>query len=461
MRREVLASLAKQSQPDARAACRGDGVQARRARVSEVFFGTPGIGNSPVPLFKRALGNRGEPFHTARVRCGFCHITRVFAGRESKELDSKRERAASRLTSMNALPDDILTRLLARVPLRDVGMARQVCKRWGSNFASRAYLVARRDCAEPLWLVMGGYRDIRGVEVISFKGRALDVTLRTAMQPIRLPVGAGHDYFDAGRAVAVSGLGILLLGTFSRDGKSVIAVHPGSGRFELWHLWTELSARWLLSSICALGDSVWANCGKEYDAPHQWAGEGERRGNLYRYDRRGNLLETVATPDPLCHTSYQYVINAMHGKLVFLTRQLAPHHYRLDSYDPETGNWLRGPNLPITVFRLQTAVLAGKLYVIGGFLDVAGRHEQSAAVQVWDGQVWSVGPSLPFGTCVEFAVASADDASILVVSKRQPASGWEPSRPRTALVLRDGTWRTCPCDLDKITEECAITSYCA
>ena len=57
---------------------------------------------------------------------------------------------------MNTLPDDVLCRCLARVPLADRVPAERVCKAWREAFASKAYTVARGACAEPVWLVMGG-----------------------------------------------------------------------------------------------------------------------------------------------------------------------------------------------------------------------------------------------------------------------------------------------------------------
>ena len=55
--------------------------------------------------------------------------------------------AAKKLT-MNTLPDDLLCRCLARVPLADRVPAERVCKGWRTAFASKAYTVARRACAD-------------------------------------------------------------------------------------------------------------------------------------------------------------------------------------------------------------------------------------------------------------------------------------------------------------------------
>ena len=49
---------------------------------------------------------------------------------------------------MNTLPDDVLCRCLARVPLADRVPAERVCKAWREAFASKAYTVARRAYAE-------------------------------------------------------------------------------------------------------------------------------------------------------------------------------------------------------------------------------------------------------------------------------------------------------------------------
>ena len=50
--------------------------------------------------------------------------------------------------TLDALPNDVLCRSLARVPLADRVNAELVCKRWRTAFASRSYTVARSACAE-------------------------------------------------------------------------------------------------------------------------------------------------------------------------------------------------------------------------------------------------------------------------------------------------------------------------
>ena len=110
--------------------------------------------------------------------------------------------------SANILPDDVLSRLLARVPLREVGLAKQVCKRWRTTFASRAYKVARRDCAEPLWLLMGGNcADTAGGGAITNRCRVFDLSMRPAAPRAWLP----HPLRAAGVAM-IPEVGVLLLG---------------------------------------------------------------------------------------------------------------------------------------------------------------------------------------------------------------------------------------------------------
>ena len=327
---------------------------------------------------------------------------------------------------MNTLPDDLLCRCLARVPLADRVPAERVCKGWRTAFASRAYTVARRACAEPAWLVVGG-RD--GTGRVLDQCHMLDVSLRKVAQL------APRHSASAGSAV-IPGLGVLVMGGYdeAQQRRATAWVHDLQAG-STWRHWADLPAPCGRPSLCALGESIYVDC---------IVGPGDdRQSHLLRYDKQGNLLETIQKPAAIRRPLGDApVLCAISGRLFMMTRgSLIGAHpviYRMDSYDPATGEWRRMPDPPIQAIELKAAVLAGVLYVMGGFVRrvtpgaLPGDVDPIADVQVFDGQEWSVGPPLPSREAFEYAVSVGD--SILAITNVMS------SNP-TAMVLCNGAWR--------------------
>ena len=330
---------------------------------------------------------------------------------------------------MNTLPDDLLCRCLARVPLADRVPAERVCKAWREAFASKAYTVARRACAEPAWLVMGG-RDPATGGVLD-QCHMLDSSLQKVAQL------APRHSASAGSAV-IPGLGLLVMGGHGADHQHtrtarVLNLQGGS----VWGLWGGLLPDSCSKpSICALGESIYVDCYYSYfNMMHSDHAESE----LLRYDKHGNLLETIQKPDairrPFVDTPVWCAING----LLFVLTQVDDQDSicRLDSYNPATGEWRRMPDPPLQAYGLNFGAVehAGKLYVIGGNAPrIAGGREEIADVRVFDGQEWSAGPPLPSPAVCYLAVSAGD--SILVVFDNF----------RRAYVLHNGTWHSHSCE---------------
>ena len=323
---------------------------------------------------------------------------------------------------MNTLPDDVLCRCLARVPLADRVPAERVCKGWRTAFASKAYTVARRACAEPLLIVVGG-QDGDGTGRVLDQCHMLDSSLQKVAQL------APRHSASAGSAV-IPGLGVLVMGGLDEAQQPtaiarVLNLRGGSA----WGLWGLLPDSCSKPSICALGESIYVD----------WRPWGGRQSELLRYDKQGNLLETIQKPaairEPLGDAP---VLCAINGRLFVMTQVDADlPSYRMDSYDPATGAWQRMPDPPVQAFGLNLGAVAhaGKLYVIGGTIILyTGGKRLSPMVRVFDGQDWSVGPQLPSPVVCDFAVSSA--GGILAVADYL----------RKAYVLRNGTWRTYSCE---------------
>ena len=325
---------------------------------------------------------------------------------------------------MNTLPDDLLCRCLARVPLADRVPAERVCKAWREAFASKAYTVARRACAEPAWLVMGG-RDPATGGVLD-QCHMLDSSLRKVAE-----LAPRHSY-SAGFAV-IPGLGLLVMGGYGEAHQPtptgwVLDLQAGS----TWRHWADLPAPCGRPSLCALGESIYVDCCYNMHSD-------DAQSELLRYDKQGNLLETIQKPDairrPFVDTPVWCAING----LLFVLTQVDDQDSicRLDSYNPATGEWRRMPDPPLQAYGLNFGAVehAGKLYVIGGNAPrIAGVREEIADVRVFDGQEWSPGPPLPSPELCNFAVSAGD--SILV--------GYH--NFRRAYVLHDGTWHSHSCE---------------
>ena len=335
----------------------------------------------------------------------------------------------------NTLPDDVLVRLLARVHLGD--RVQLVCKRWHTVRASNAYTVARRASTEPLFILCGGRQNF-GEWTPRTPCRVFDLMLRPVAEL------APRQSECAGSAV-IPGLGVLVVGGWDENHQpsATAWVHdlkPGSA----WRQWADLPAPCYQPSLCALGESIYVDCTVV--------------SLLLRYDKQGNLLETIQKPVAIRHPNSPTAVNVLNGRLFFLSRVDDDDEeifFRLDSYDPATGEWRRMPDPPIQAIESKAAVLAGKLYVMGGLVRrvtpgaLPGDVDRIADVQVFDGQEWSVGPPLP--SPAEFGHAFSAGDSIVAIRH------WMSSGP-DAMVLCNGTWKERYFWYFQFFKDCAVAS---
>ena len=301
--------------------------------------------------------------------------------------------------------------------------AERVCRGWRKAFASRAYTVARRACAEPAWLVVGG---LDGTGRVSDQCHVLDVSLRKVAE-------LAPRYSEGACSAVIPGLGVLVMGGYDacQQVTTTAWVHDLQAQ-SAWRHWADLPGPCYQPSLCALGESIYVDCGPG----------GDRQSELLRYDKQGNLLETIQKPDAIRRPLGDApVLCAINGRLFLMTRvtllQVVPVIYRMDSYNPATGEWQRMPDPPIPGFGLNNGAVAhaGKLYAIGGNAPrITGGRELVSDVRVFDGQEWSTGPPLPTPEFCNFAV-SAGDRILAAVDKF-----------RRAYVLHNGTWHSHSCE---------------
>ena len=355
------------------------------------------------------------------------------------------------------LPDDTLCRCLATVPFRDRAVLSRVCSSWRNAVASKSFAVARRELAEPLWLVIGGQTsenfeanfDDCVVDTTSNQCHIFDVSLQSVARLKNLP----RPSLESG-AATIPGLGVLLLGGWDGEDSQHPTMTEASwvhdmGPSSSWRRWADMPAQWAFPQCIAVGDYVYAM--SEFFVGVV-AGV---RNSICCYDKQGNLLKMLEKPKG---TSPLHLL-VLDDKLVVVDESYS----RMDSLDPETDTWQRLPDLPVELVFGTAAVvsLAGKIYVMGGRVVSRGPQGRDVAdVHIFDGHEWSAGPPLPFpARCAEYftGAASASADSILFVAEVDHRI--YPYVGRVALMLRGGTWR-----LEAgghINPRSAITPYCA
>ena len=363
-------------------------------------------------------------------------------------------------TLITHLPDDALCRCLATVPFRDRAVIVRVCKSWRNTVASRAFAVARRELAEPLWLVIGGQTSANFndyiAEAMSNQCRIFDASLQPVARLKSLP----RPSLESG-AATIPGLGVLLLGGWDGDDSTdqflteaswVHNMDPSSS----WRRWADLPGRFAFLKCCALGDYIYA-------VSDYFIGNSSDARKLFCFDKQGNLLKTWEWPDD---TSPEHLL-VLDDRLVVVDESM---NSRMHSFDPETGTWLRLPDPPLSSSGGTGVVsLSGKIYVMGGSRRRDGHHgpygDVSADVHIFDGHEWSAGPPLPFpAKCTHRgAIASADSIIFLTDCVYTQWDQGCIENSGCAFVLRGGTWHTHAdaVGYDKIGPRCAITPYCA
>ncbi|HUR76322.1 MAG TPA: kelch repeat-containing protein [Acidimicrobiales bacterium] len=131
---------------------------------------------------------------------------------------------------------------------------------------------------------------------------------------------------------------------------------------------------------------------------------------------------------------------------------------RVDAFDPKTGLWSRGPNLPVPLRDAALAVLGDDLWVVGGFTAEEGQPVAQSATYFFrpGDDAWQTGPALhtarggvAAATLGNFLVAlggETTDATVLdsVEVLARGSSSWRVTQPlsqarsfATALAMND------------------------
>ena len=129
---------------------------------------------------------------------------------------------------------------------------------------------------------------------------------------------------------------------------------------------------------------------------------------------------------------------------------------RVDSYDPASGAWQRGPDLPAAIYDGALAVLGGDLYLIGGFAVEGDQPIAVATTYVFHAgdTAWKTGPTLqtPRG-----GPAAATVSDTIVVAGGQTTDGGDLDTVET-LAQGDTAWKDGPLLIQKRAFASALVS---
>lgn len=139
---------------------------------------------------------------------------------------------------------------------------------------------------------------------------------------------------------------------------------------------------------------------------------GSPSGSMFVYDAPSDSWSTTPFPAPRCKAA----IAVLNGKLYAVggwvnTGGPSGVFDRVDVYDPATAAWSSAPPFPHQIEGASAAAINGKLYVSGGFIRTndpnAGYGSPSAELWVFDpgAGTWTAGPPAPTAREVAMAVA--------------------------------------------------------
>ncbi len=112
-----------------------------------------------------------------------------------------------------------------------------------------------------------------------------------------------------------------------------------------------------------------------------------------------------------------YVFGGYNSKDKFLQNWKMADH--VEAYDPRTDTWTQKKKMPISRFYFGLAVVAGKIYLIGGTTGLGeGQEQRIARVDIYDPatDTWAKGPKMP---------TRRDPGGVAVVSDRIYVIGGE------------------------------------
>ncbi|HVT77524.1 MAG TPA: hypothetical protein VHD87_10875 [Acidimicrobiales bacterium] len=154
-------------------------------------------------------------------------------------------------------------------------------------------------------------------------------------------------------------------------------------------------------------------------------------------------IKPAETPLPVARTGVAGV--AWQGLVVVAGGVGAGGGYsvRVDAYDPKTGAWTRGPNLPVPLRDASLAVVGDDLWVVGGLAIENGQPVAQSSTYYFHpgGEDWQDGPALhtaragaaaaTLGTFLVVLGGETSDGTILdkVEVLAKGASDWKETQP--------------------------------
>lgn len=339
------------------------------------------------------------------------------------------------LSSLLSLPEELLIRVLARLPLECHRTASITCTRVGSMLRSRTLRTEREvsGYAEPVLVVAGGQNGPRCSSHVS-----------VCRLEERLTVELGL-CLPAGRKAASSACragSLVLLGGFLDDGlptKSAIALSPLTRRFEPFTAMLLPRAGHACGCFSDGRLIVAGGISREFASP---TCVGAVDASVEMYDHESGWTLCTPLPRSTCFAASGVVRSRRDGSEYLLVAGGEDGRDILDCCQAFDGaNWtLRAP-LHKPTCAAASAVYNNALYVFGGW---SNRRFLLDTCHVYDldRDAWTQGPSL--GRRVAFASACVAPAGVIIVAGPTVLLVAGPRDYETVRVINCAATPTCP-----------------
>ena len=207
---------------------------------------------------------------------------------------------------------------------------------------------------------------------------------------------------------------VYIIGGLNRNGTSLDAVEFYDPKTDSWGTINPLPKGLDHAAAAAYDDKLFVVGGKQNDDT--------RNKELFIYNALTDEWQK-GTPMPTAKTAYGLTANFINGTLYVVggVDESGPSHSNL-AYDPITDAWTEKEPMPTAREHLTSAVVDGKLFVIGG--RVAGLESNLDANEVYDPlkDTWNVLEPMPSKRGGLAAAASSPNGTIHVFGGEEPGS---------------------------------------
>lgn len=333
---------------------------------------------------------------------------------------------------MDSLPDHLLQLCVWRLPTPDQAVARCVCRRFRYLFAAPFSfdVRARLHCLEPWLCVIGGIQEEKGELVAEMYDFRAQIWRRMPA----LPPNSSFNF-----SCAVVGCNLYAVGGFVRlsDNASKMPVY----NFQT-NTWKTANQMHLLREACGcgvIGDRIYVAGGFCRLKSHE---KRLRCAEVYLPDRNvwcsiASMMEGRSCCASAVVGGKLYVIGGYGARTMLQS---------VEVYDPVEDSWMQGASMPRLWFLAGCAAIGSKIYVIGS--DMHAMDGQELAVFDTKLDAWTIVGSIPFNELVTGSKCSLWGCAVASIGDKLyvlgGASSYDGGGLNSALVYDPATeqWAT-------------------